>query len=131
MPSPASGPRFRKRLSRQLPGWAAALALMPAVQAEPGVSGHQQPQACQAPMHDGHPMLHREERMAQFESLGEHCLKRLMVECNAAANSRLLDPGSAISCSIGYEALLKRGFGGNFQAMLAWWRSQEEGSLPD
>lgn len=105
----------------------AALALLTAVQAEPGPmpDGVPQPAGCQAPPYDGPPLLHRKERISQFEALGEPCLKQLMVECNAAANKQLLDPGSAFSCSIGYEALLKRGFGGDFQAMLAWWRNRE------
>ncbi|WP_332815039.1 hypothetical protein [Ramlibacter sp.] len=128
MPWPASSPRSWNRLSRRLTGWAAALALLPALPAEPGV---RQPPACQTPGHQGDPMLRRQERMAQFEALGEHCLKRLALACDAAASRGLLDPGSAISCSIGYEALLRRGFGGDFQAMLAWWRTQGRAPGPD
>ncbi|HYD75141.1 hypothetical protein [Ramlibacter sp.] len=108
----------------------AALALLPAVQAEPGLLAvpAPQPARCQAPPYDGPALLHRKERMTQFEALGEHCLKQLMVECHAAAARQLLDPGSAFACSIGYEALLKRGFGGDFQALLAWWHQREGAS---
>ena len=81
---------------------------------------------CRQPEHAGNPMLDRAERIRAYESLGEPCLKRLLVECSAAANHRLLDQGSAFACSIGYEALLKRHFGGDFQAMLAWWRTVPE-----
>ena len=82
--------------------------------------------ACRAPADDGPPLLHRQDRIAQYESLGDHCLKRLVVECNAAASRQLLDAGSAFACSLGYEALLRRGFGGDFQAMLAWWRTRPD-----
>jgi hypothetical protein len=81
---------------------------------------------CRAPAYDGPPLLHRQDRIAQYEGLGEHCLKRLAIECNAAASRQLLDAGSAFACSMGYEALLRRGFGGDFQAMLAWWRTRPE-----
>jgi hypothetical protein len=33
-----------------------------------------------------------------------------------------------IACSLGHEALLRRVFGGDFNALLAWWRSQREPS---
>ena len=57
--------------------------------------------------------------------------QRLVVDCDTAASRQLLDSGSAFSCSIGYEALLKRGFQGDFQAMLAWWRSREAAPSTD
>ena len=82
--------------------------------------------ACRAPAYDGPPLLHREDRLARYESLGEQCLKRLVVECNAAASRQLLDAGTAFACSLGYEALLRKGFGGDFQAMLTWWRTRSE-----
>ena len=78
---------------------------------------------CRAPAHDGPPLADRQERIAQYEDLGEQCLKRLLLACDDAANRNLLDSGAAFACSIGYEALLRRGFGGDFQAMLGWWRS--------
>ena len=58
--------------------------------------------------------------------MGEQCLKQLMVACNESANRMLLDTGSAFTCSIGYEALLRGSFRGDFQAMLAWWRQQRD-----
>jgi len=119
---------MRIRLSRWLWASMAALWLLPA-QAQPSgtpASGG----SCVAPEHAGHPMLGREERITQYEGLGVPCLKRLLVQCNAAASREMLDSGAAMACSIGYEALLKRGFNGDFQAMLAWWRNRpEDGSV--
>lgn len=114
------------RLMRCVAMLAAALAGSPAL-----VQAQDWPRptpACQEPEYQGSMMLNREERISQFEGLGEQCLKRLLVECNAAASRQLLDMSSAFSCSLGYEALLKRGFGGDFQAMLAWWRTRATGS---
>lgn len=42
------------------------------------------------------------------------------------AGRQILDLGSAAICSIGYEALLKRGFNGDFQALIGWWRRQRD-----
>jgi hypothetical protein len=75
-----------------------------------------------------HPMPDRQERLAQLETLPDTCLKTMVVKCSDTASEQMLDPGSAATCSMSYEALLKRGFGGDFQAMLAWWRSQRTAS---
>lgn len=100
--------------------WACALAAAWAgVQAQPLPA----PARCEPPAHAGPPILGRQERIAQYEALGEQCLKQLTVACSDAASRRLLDADNAFACSIGYEALLRRGFGGDFHAMLAWWRS--------
>ncbi len=96
----------------------------PAALAQAADPSARPPRACAEPEYAGHPLLQREERIAQYEGLGEQCLKRLALECNAAASRHLLDAGSAFACSLGYEALLRRGFGGDFQAMLAWWRTR-------
>lgn len=62
--------------------------------------------------------------LARYEQLPSHCLKAIFLRCSAQANQQLMDFDSAASCSIGYEALLKRDFAGDFQALMAWWRSQ-------
>jgi len=111
------------RLSRWLLASAAAVSMLPA-QAQAPSSGPAGDPACVAPEHGDHPMLGRQERITLYEGLGEQCLKRLLVQCNAAASQAMLEPGQAFACSIGYEALLKRGFNGDFQAMLAWWRTR-------
>lgn len=112
------------RWLRCLSGCAVAFACLPAVaEGQAAPEALPAPASCEAPVYDGPLLLHRQERITQYEGLGEHCLKHLVMQCDAAAGRQLLDPGSAFSCSIGYEALLRRGFGGDFQAMLAWWRS--------
>jgi hypothetical protein len=68
----------------------------------------------------------REEQLARYEALPPQCLKSIVVTCSEAANAALLDLGQAATCSIGYEALLNRGFNGNFQALMAWWRQRNQ-----
>jgi hypothetical protein len=91
-------------------------------------AGAQSP-ACAVPDASAeHPLLGRQERLAQFETLPETCLKTMVVECSTVASQQMLDAASAASCSMSYEALLKRSFNGNFQEMLAWWRSRPSGT---
>lgn len=107
-----------KRLIAAL--WMVGASTLPPVWAQPTSCSVPDPPAEQ------HPMLGRQERLAQLETLPESCLKTLVVECSAVASQQMLDAGSAASCSMSYEALLKRSFGGNFQEMLSWWRTQRE-----
>jgi hypothetical protein len=83
-----------------------------------------EPDDCRVPALRVHPSLDWRAASSAFEQLPEACLKALFMACDEDANRRILDPGSAAICSIGYEALLKRGFGGDFHALLGWWRSQ-------
>src|SRR5687767_1658973 len=101
--------------------WQFALVLAACAVATPAVA-QSEPQACVVPSEEGHPLGDRAGRLGAYERLPEHCLKTLVMECAAVASQQLLDQGSAATCSMGYEALLKRTFGGDFKAMLAWWR---------
>jgi hypothetical protein len=77
---------------------------------------------CNVTLPGGHPLANRSETIVAMEQqLPESCLKAMLVECNDSANERLMDLGSAAMCSMGYEALLHKTFGGSFHAMLAWW----------
>ncbi|MGA7985704.1 MAG: hypothetical protein WCA01_11040 [Burkholderiales bacterium] len=51
-------------------------------------------------------------------SIGE--LKSAYLSCNRAALADRQDSGSIMQCSVIYEALLQRGFGGDFTKLLAW-----------
>lgn len=70
------------------------------------------------------PLADRAEVLAQYEALPQPCLRAIVVVCNRAAEGGLLDVGQAAACSIGHEALLKRGFAGDFQALMGWWQRQ-------
>jgi hypothetical protein len=101
---------------------AVAIAL-PADAAEP------EARSCELPAAGADPLTDRAGILAQYERLPRACLDEIFATCTAAASRSLLDPGSAAVCSFGYEALLRQGFGGNFRALLAWWRSQRNESL--
>lgn len=82
------------------------------------------PAACELPAAGADPLADRAGILAQYERLPRPCLAAIFEACTRAAGRTLLDFGSAATCSFGYEALLKQGFGGDFGALLAWWRTQ-------
>ena len=87
-----------------------------------------QPAACPA-LPAGDVLADRAGMLQQFERLPHACLKHIVRQCGEAADRTLLDLGDAASCSIGYEALLRQGFGGDFQALVAWWQAGRRAAL--
>lgn len=57
-------------------------------------------------------------------------LKATYLQCNRLAETTLLDFGTAVHCSLAYEGLKQRVFGGDFQRLLAWSRQQGAASQP-
>jgi hypothetical protein len=51
-------------------------------------------------------------------------LKSDYLHCERLAQATLLDFGTAGDCSMVYEELKQRVFGGDFHLLLAWWRQQ-------
>ena len=84
---------------------------------------------CRPALAGGHPLAHRAATIASLEHLPESCLKSMLVRCSDNADERLLDLGSAALCSMGYEALLRKSFGGSFGAMLVWWQRDRDSRL--
>ena len=58
-------------------------------------------------------------------------LKRKYLACDREATTRRLGPGEAQGCSLIAEALLRRGFEGDFERLLAWWRSSRKSTPPE
>lgn len=79
---------------------------------------------CDLPATQAHPLADRAGMLAEYERLPRACLDAIFASCTQAADRGLVDPGSAAACSFGYEALLKKGFGGDFGRLMAWWRSE-------
>ncbi|TFY96551.1 hypothetical protein [Ramlibacter rhizophilus] len=73
-----------------------------------------------------HLLLEREAIIQRLSRLPDPCLKSLFHACSAAAGESLLDGADAALCSMSYEALLRRSFNGDFQALLAWWRNERK-----
>ena len=53
-------------------------------------------------------------------------LKQTYLACERQTQARLIPFGDAAECSIVADELLARGFGGDFNRLLAWWRTQRE-----
>ena len=62
--------------------------------------------------------------LAQGERI--EALERAFWRCDHAATQGVLDSATAADCSTATEALKARRFGGNFSAMLAWWRERKD-----
>jgi len=52
-------------------------------------------------------------------------VKQIYVQCSQQSLTRRLGDGEAALCSIVYDVLLTRHFGGDFHALLAWSRQQQ------
>jgi hypothetical protein len=50
-------------------------------------------------------------------------LKATYLDCDRVSSQRRLDMTEAVACSTASEQLLREGFGGDFDRLLAWWRS--------
>lgn len=72
----------------------------------------------------GDPLLQRKEIFERLKAQPEACLKAQLSECSKEASQGLMGFGSASYCSLSYEALLATTFRGDFNALLAWWRSE-------
>ena len=51
-------------------------------------------------------------------------LKLMYLECDRRAGQTLLGSSEAAHCSMVFEELKQRGFGGDFRHLLAWWQAQ-------
>jgi hypothetical protein len=67
--------------------------------------------------------------VAHLETLSDERLKAFYLRCSDAAVGGQLGSGEIALCSIGYEMLLKRSFGGDFMALLAWSRQHDSARL--
>ena len=85
---------------------------------------------CEIPGSEANLLADREGLLARFEQLPQSCLREIVSTCSRAASRTLLDFGSAATCSFGYEALLRQGFGGDFHALMAWWQAQGGQTTP-
>ena len=101
---------------------AAALSALWPAHAEPAAQ-------CQLPAAPSDALPDRAGLLAQYERLPPACLQEIFRGCSEAASHGVLDFSTAAVCSFGYEALLRQQFGGDFPALMAWWRPQQEPSL--
>jgi hypothetical protein len=63
---------------------------------------------------------------ADLERLPETALKMMYLSCARVSSQRLLSLDEATRCSTAADVLKRRSFGGDFNAMLAWWRRHRD-----
>jgi hypothetical protein len=85
---------------------------------------------CELPASADGPLADRAGLLARYERMPQACQREIFSACADASAASLLDFDTAAVCSVSYEALLKQGFGGNFHALIAWWREQRAQALP-
>lgn len=64
-------------------------------------------------------------RITKMQQAPVEELKVLYQNCNREALAGRLDGGTIMACSMVYEALKQRAFGGDFARLLAWSRAPE------
>jgi hypothetical protein len=67
----------------------------------------------------------REELLAHFDSLPEANLKALFMSCSKESSRRVMGADEGALCAMAWDELLER-FGGDVDALLAWWRGQRD-----
>ena len=112
---------MRSRILRRLLATALFTAALGAAAEAPTPS-------CELPASETDPLADRAGLLQRYERLPQACLRAIFTACSEASRSSLLDFGTAATCSLGYEALLRQGFGGNFQALMTWWRGHRDAS---
>ena len=65
----------------------------------------------------------REQWLASFDRMPEPALASLFLRCDREARVRVLDFADGVRCAMAWDALLKRVFDGDVNALIAWWRA--------
>jgi hypothetical protein len=73
----------------------------------------------------------REQWVARAERVAEAELKTQYLRCARESSRRLLGFDEAAVCTIVGDALKARSFGGDFNALLAWWRLHRDDPLDE
>jgi hypothetical protein len=68
----------------------------------------------------------RDQALARYQRLSETDLKALYLRCARDSSQRRLPPEEAVQCSIVADVLKARSFGGDFDALLSWWRRHRD-----
>ncbi len=114
--------------ARRLPPPLLALPLLLAAGA---LRAQSLPPSCPASTPVDSPWHDRAASIVRHGGLPPSCLRALVRQCGREADREFLDGARAALCSVRYEALLAHGFGGDFQALVAWWRKPEPGVESD
>lgn len=64
---------------------------------------------------------------ALLSAMPEGQLKQVNLNCARESGKRRLSSEEALPCSIAFDVLLKRGFDGDIDRLVAWWRVHRDG----
>ncbi len=70
------------------------------------------------------PLAHGQSPNDALKAVPVDELKGAFLACDRAANGARLDTATIMHCSVVYEELKHRAFGGDFERLLAWARSE-------
>ena len=75
--------------------------------------------------------LVREQWLAAFERLSPPALQAAVLRCDRAARRTMLDFEDGVRCAMAWDALLRRVYGNDLDALLEWWRAHRDRSTVD
>ena len=61
-----------------------------------------------------------------LEKIPDTTLKAIYLSCTRVSSQRLLSQDEAFYCSSTADILMRRSFGGDFNALVAWWRQHRQ-----
>lgn len=72
------------------------------------------------------PLSIHDKLAAWADKRGSDDLKDIYLRCAALSSRERMDQDAAAMCSTVSELVMKRSFGGDFNALIAWWKAQPE-----
>jgi hypothetical protein len=66
----------------------------------------------------------RDRLITAFEQLPMARLEGVFMACDQASSARLMAMDEGALCAMAWDALLRRRFEGDVEALLAWWRAE-------
>jgi hypothetical protein len=73
----------------------------------------------------------REHWLASYDRLPEPALAEAFLRCDREARVRMLSFEDGVRCAMAWDALLRRVFVGDVDALIAWWRIRRDSSAVD
>jgi hypothetical protein len=73
----------------------------------------------------------REQWLASFDRMSEPALAAAFLRCDREARVRMFGFEDGVRCAMAWDALLRRVFAGDVDALIAWWRVHREESAVD
>lgn len=73
----------------------------------------------------------REQWLASFDRMPEPALATAFLRCDREARVRMLSFEDGVRCAMACDALLRRVFAGDVDALIAWWLVHRDESAVD